>query len=228
MLPTLHLGAIYRVVRGGPRTPLPAHDSLARIVGSGVKPGPARVLALRRHVRGLFKAGRPGSAVVADPTEVSTWEARSSAVVLDCFSRCVVGWAMAEPSAQSSWSRRLRWRSCAASPPRVSSTIPTRARSTCRSLWPALAPGRHRHLDGSDGLRARQRGLRIVLRPAQEGTHPPALLARRSEPRSAIFEWIEAWYNPRRLHSTLGYLPPHNYSNCSWTRGRWRRKLPSP
>jgi hypothetical protein len=78
MLPTLHLGAIYRVVRGGPRTPLPAHDGLARIVGSGVKPGPARVLALRRHVRGLFKAGRPGSAVVADPTEVSTWEARSS------------------------------------------------------------------------------------------------------------------------------------------------------
>jgi integrase len=22
--------------------------------------------------------------------------------------------------------------------------------------------------------------------------------------------------------------PTHNYSNCSWTRGRWRRKLPSP
>jgi putative transposase len=25
---------------------------------------------------------------------------------------------------------------------------------------------------------------------------------------SAIFEWIEAFYNPRRRHSALGYLPP--------------------
>ena len=24
----------------------------------------------------------------------------------------------------------------------------------------------------------------------------------------AIFEWIEAWYNPRRRHSALGYLSP--------------------
>jgi putative transposase len=25
---------------------------------------------------------------------------------------------------------------------------------------------------------------------------------------SAIFEWIEAFYNPRRRHSALGYLGP--------------------
>jgi len=28
---------------------------------------------------------------------------------------------------------------------------------------------------------------------------------------SAIFEWIEGWYNPRRRHSTLGMLSPHEY-----------------
>jgi putative transposase len=28
----------------------------------------------------------------------------------------------------------------------------------------------------------------------------------RREAQSAIFEWVEGWYNPRRLHSTLGYL----------------------
>ncbi len=33
----------------------------------------------------------------------------------------------------------------------------------------------------------------------------------RSEARSAIFEWIESWYDRRRLHSTLGYLSPMNY-----------------
>jgi putative transposase len=33
----------------------------------------------------------------------------------------------------------------------------------------------------------------------------------RREARTAIFEWIEGWYNPRRLHSTLGLLSPMNY-----------------
>jgi len=33
----------------------------------------------------------------------------------------------------------------------------------------------------------------------------------RREAQSAIFEWIEGWYNRRRLHSTLGYLSPNNY-----------------
>ena len=28
---------------------------------------------------------------------------------------------------------------------------------------------------------------------------------------SAIFEWIVAWYNPRRRHTSLGMLPPHEF-----------------
>ncbi len=31
--------------------------------------------------------------------------------------------------------------------------------------------------------------------------------------RLAIFEFIEAWYNPKRRHSTLGYLSPMEYSH---------------
>lgn len=30
----------------------------------------------------------------------------------------------------------------------------------------------------------------------------------KAELASAIFEWIEAWYNPRRRHSALGMLSP--------------------
>jgi putative transposase len=30
----------------------------------------------------------------------------------------------------------------------------------------------------------------------------------RAEARAAVFEYIESWYNPRRRHSTLGYLSP--------------------
>ncbi len=35
----------------------------------------------------------------------------------------------------------------------------------------------------------------------------------RTELASAILEWIEAWYNPRRRHSSLGDLSPVEYEN---------------
>jgi putative transposase len=28
---------------------------------------------------------------------------------------------------------------------------------------------------------------------------------------SAIFEWVEAWYNPRRRHTSLEMLSPHEF-----------------
>ena len=34
---------------------------------------------------------------------------------------------------------------------------------------------------------------------------------RREDARRAIFEYIEAWYNRRRRHSTLGYVSPAEY-----------------
>ncbi len=33
----------------------------------------------------------------------------------------------------------------------------------------------------------------------------------RDEARLAIFEYIECWYNPKRRHSSLGYLSPAEY-----------------
>ncbi len=35
----------------------------------------------------------------------------------------------------------------------------------------------------------------------------------RRELQSAVFAWIEGWYNRRRLHSTLDYLSPADYEN---------------
>jgi putative transposase len=32
-----------------------------------------------------------------------------------------------------------------------------------------------------------------------------------AEARMAVFEWIEGWYNPHRRHSALGYVSPINY-----------------
>ena len=39
----------------------------------------------------------------------------------------------------------------------------------------------------------------------------------RAELANAIFEWIEAWYNPRRRHSALGYLSPIHYDTLHST-----------
>ena len=33
----------------------------------------------------------------------------------------------------------------------------------------------------------------------------------RSDARSAIFAWIEGWYNRERRHSALGYLSPQEF-----------------
>jgi putative transposase len=33
----------------------------------------------------------------------------------------------------------------------------------------------------------------------------------RAQARSGVFSFIEAWYNPKRWHSTLGYLSPAQY-----------------
>ena len=32
-----------------------------------------------------------------------------------------------------------------------------------------------------------------------------------TEARLAVFAWIEGWYNPRQLHSALGYMSPNNF-----------------
>lgn len=36
-------------------------------------------------------------------------------------------------------------------------------------------------------------------------------LRTRTEARMAVFEFLEAWYNPHRRHSALGYLSPAEY-----------------
>jgi Integrase core domain len=61
--------------------------------------------------------------------------------------------------------------------------------------------------------------------PTSVSTLKKELTRRRSWPtcrelESAIFAWIEGWYNRRRLHSTLGYLSPADYENSTLSESR--------
>ena len=37
-----------------------------------------------------------------------------------------------------------------------------------------------------------------------------------TEARQAVFRYIEGWYNPRRRHSSLGYLSPAMFEAKNW------------
>ncbi len=51
------------------------------------------------------------------------------------------------------------------------------------------------------------------LRPEMERSVP----ATRADARPRIFEFIEAFYNPSRLHSSLGYLSPVQFERQAAT-----------
>ena len=43
---------------------------------------------------------------------------------------------------------------------------------------------------------------------------------------SAIFEWIEAWYNPRRRHTSISMLSPVTYEQ-QWRQRQAAQTLPA-
>ena len=164
-------------------------------------------------VRRDFQPNAANQLWVADVTHVPTWEGwLYLAVVLDCFSRRVVGWSMRAD---------LR-----------AELVTDALEMAVRRRRPE--PGLVHHSDqGSQyvslrfGDRCREAGIRISMGARGSALDNAACesffgslkrerVNRRSWPtrreaQSAIFEWIEGWYNPRRLHSTLGYLSPNNY-----------------
>jgi putative transposase len=164
-------------------------------------------------VHRTFTATVPNRLWVADITYLPTWQGLLYlAVVLEVFSRRVVGWAMAEHLRtelvldaldMAVWNRRP-------------------------------APGLVHHSDNgcqytslAFGRRCRQSGIAVSMGSVGDcydnalaesffATLEGELIARsrwrtRSEARMAIFDHIEGFYNPRRRHSALAHLSPAEY-----------------
>jgi putative transposase len=163
-------------------------------------------------VQRQFRAERPNQLWVADATYIPTWAGfLYLAIVLDVFSRKVVGWAMG-----------------------------TRLQTELMLDALAMAVEQRRpegvihHSDqGSQytsiefGKRCRQAGIRPSMGSVGDAydnamaesffaTLECELLARHrfrtpDEAEPVVFEWIEGWYNSLRRHSAIGYHSPSEF-----------------
>jgi putative transposase len=175
-----------------------------------------------------FVAAAPNRLWVADITYIPTWAGfLYLAVVLDTFSRRIVGWAMAT---------HLR------------TELVLQALNL--ALWQRRPAAVIHHSDqGSQytslafGQRCREAGVRPSMGSVGDcfdnamcesffATLECELLDRRRfktqvEARMAVFEFIEGWYNPHRRHSALDYLSPINYERIQQTESLTASPTPS-
>jgi putative transposase len=174
----------------------------------GVRPAPDLV---RRH----FRPAGPDQLWVADLTEIATWEGKLYlAVVVDCYSRRCIGWAMAEHMRAELVVEALEMAVWQRKP--AAGVV---HHSDQGSQYTALLFGQSaRKADIAVSMGSRGCALDNAVCEAFFASIKKELIRRRSWPtrralQTAIFTWIEAWYNRRRLHSTLGYLSPVDYEN---------------
>jgi putative transposase len=175
-----------------------------------------------------FVVAAPNWLWVADITYIPTWSGfLYLAVVLDTFSRRLVGWAM---------ETNLR------------TELVLQALNL--ALWQRRPAAVIHHSDqGSQytsiafGQRCREAGVRPSMGSVGDcfdnamcesffATLEGELLNRRRfktqlEARMAVFDFIEGWYNPHRRHSALDYRSPINYERSHSAQADFRSPSPS-
>ena len=164
------------------------------------------------HVKRQFAADAPDRLWVMDITQHRTGEGWVYlAAVIDVFSRRCVGWSIADHLRTELVVDAIdmaRWRR------KPSGTIVHSDRGAQFTSWLFGHRLREAGLMGSMGKVAS--AYDNALMESFFGSMQIELLDRRAwetraELANAMFEWIEAFYNPRRRHSALGYLAPNEY-----------------
>lgn len=166
-------------------------------------------------VQRQFTATAPDQLWVADITYVPTYAGfLYLAVVLDAFSRRVVGWAM---SGSLKTDVVLDALQMAATQRRPAGVI---HHSDQGSQYGALAFGqRCKELDVRPSMGSRGDAYDNAMAESFFATLECELLARRRftshvEARVALFRYIEGWYNPHRRHSALGQRSPLTFERA--------------
>ena len=157
-----------------------------------------------------FTAKRPNERWVTDITYVWTDEGWAYlAVILDLFSRAVVGWAI---DADVSTRLTLVALDAAVQRRRPGSGLLHHSDRGCQYTSAAYRE-RLRDLGISVSMSRKGNCWDNAVAESFFGTLKNELVYRRTwrdryELRSAVFEYIEAFYNRRRLHSSLAYKTP--------------------
>ena len=156
-----------------------------------------------------FVADGPDQLWVADMTYVPTWAGFIYlAVVLDVWSRRVVGWSIGE---QMTAELVLGALNMAVQKRKAKGVI---HHSDQGSQYTSLAFGeRCRAMGVRPSMGSVGDAYDNAMAESFFATLECELIDRRAwqtktEARLALFTWIEGWYNPRRRHSALGYLSP--------------------
>jgi len=157
-----------------------------------------------------FQAPAPNRLWLGDITYVATHEGwLYLAVLLDAHSRRVVGWAMADHLRAELAAAALAMALRARRPPpglvhhtdRGSQYTAAAYRATLAAR--AITVSMSRAGGCLDNAVAESFFATLKAELVDTRTWPT-----RAAARTAIFEWIEVWYNRQRRHSTLGYLTP--------------------
>jgi putative transposase len=170
---------------------------------------PAPDLVQRR-----FNADAPNRLWVADMTYVPTWAGfLYLAVVLDVFSRRIVGWAMKDTMDTELVLSALNMALEQRKPDGVIH------HSDQGSQYTSLAfGGRCQAMGVKPSMGTVGDAYDNAMAESFFATLECELIDRRSfksktEARLALFSWIEGWYNPRRRHSSLGYESPATFES---------------
>jgi putative transposase len=175
-----------------------------------------------------FTADGPNQLWVADLTYVPTWAGFVFlAVVLDVWSRRVVGWAIAEQMGAELVLAALNMAIEQRRPDEVIHHSDQGSQYTsiafgerCKTL--GVRPSMGSVGDAYDNAMAESFFASLECE----------LLDRRSwqskaEARLALFTYIEGWYNPRRRHSALGYQSPANFERNPTPTSKPKHGLPT-
>lgn len=156
-----------------------------------------------------FTANRPDQLWVADITYVPTWSGfLYLAVVLDVFSRRIVGWSMAGHLRTQLVLDALDMAVVARQPSGVIHHSDQGCQYTslafgeqCRRVGIVASMGRVG--DCYDNAMAESFFATLECELLQSSR-----FRNQAEARQALFEFIEGWYNPRRRHQSLGQVAP--------------------
>jgi putative transposase len=159
-----------------------------------------------------FKADGPNQLWVADITYIPTWAGfLYLAIVLDVWSRKIVGWSMATHLRAELVLDALN----AALEQRRPTQVVHHSDHGCQYTSYAFGK-RCRQMNVMPSIGSVGDAFDNAMAESFFATLERELLDHRrfktqAEAKLAVFEWIEGWYNPHRRHSSLGRISPVNF-----------------